>query len=236
MGVLPTDRTIDRSPFTNCGADMFGPFFIKEGRKELKRYVALFTCLGSRAVHIEWTCSMETDSFIQALRRFIERAGNIRILHCDNRSNFVGTQREIAKTFQEMDHQKIQHFPENLGSDYIIWHRNLPAVSHMGGVWERQIRSAWNILMSLLVTYGRSLSDESLRTLFAETEAILNSRSLTVETLDDVKSDQPLIPKNTLTMKTKVVMPPPGEFVRADEFSRRCWRAVQHEAIEFWQR
>ena len=135
-----------------------------------------------------------------------------------------------------MDHQNIRHFLENLGSDYIIWHRNPPKASHMGGVWERQICSAQNILMSLLVTHGRSLNDELLRTLFAETEAILNSRPLTVETLGDVKSEQPLSPNNILTMKTKVVMPPPGEFVRADEFSRRRWRRVQHIANEFWQR
>ena len=96
-----------------------------------------------------------------------------------------------------MDHQKILHFLENLGSDYIIWHRNPPAASHMEGVWQKQIRSAQNILMSLLVTHGRSLNDESLRTLFAETEAILNSRPLTVETLGDVKSDQPLSPTHS---------------------------------------
>ena len=106
----------------------------------------------------------------------------------------------------------------------------------MGGVWERQIHSARNILMSLLVTHGRSLNDESLRTLFAETETILNSRPLTVETLGDVKSEQPLSPNNILTMKTKLVMPPPGEFLRADELSRRRWRRVQHIANEFWQR
>ena len=76
--------------------------------------------------------------------------------------------------------------------------------------------------MSLLVTHGRSLNDESLRTLFAETEAILNSRPLTVQTLGDVKSEQPLSPNNILTMKTKVVMPPSGEFVRVDEYSGRC--------------
>ena len=192
-------------PFTNCGVDMFGPFWIKEGRKKLKRYGTLFTCLASRAVHIECTCSMDTDSFIQALRRFIARRGNIRILRCDNGSNFVGAQRELAKAFQEMDHQKIQHFLENLGSDYITWHRNPPAASHMGGVWERQICSARNILMALMVTHGRGLNDESLRTLFAETEAILNSRPLTVENLADVKSEQPLRPNNILTMKTKVV-------------------------------
>ena len=52
MADLPTDRTLDGPPFTNCGVDMFGPFFIKEGRKELKIYGALFTCLTSRTVHI----------------------------------------------------------------------------------------------------------------------------------------------------------------------------------------
>ena len=75
---------------------------------------------------------METDLFIQALRQFIARRGNARILHCDNGSNFVGAQRELAKAFQEMDHLKIQRFLKNLGSEYITWHRNLPAAYHMG--------------------------------------------------------------------------------------------------------
>ena len=69
MADLTNDRTLDGPPFTNCGVDMFGPFPIKEGRKELKRYGALFTWLASRAVHIEYICSMDTDSFVQALRR-----------------------------------------------------------------------------------------------------------------------------------------------------------------------
>ena len=59
----------------------------------------------------------------------------------DNGSNFVGTQRELAKVFlQKMDHQNIQHFLENLGSDYIIWYRNPLKTSHMGAIWERQIQ------------------------------------------------------------------------------------------------
>ena len=56
--------------------------------------------------------------------------------------------------------------------------------------------------MSLLVTNGRSLNYKSLRTLFVETEAILNSRPLTVEILGNVKGEQPLSPNNILTMKT----------------------------------
>ena len=63
----PNDRTLDGPPFISCGIDMFSPFLIKEGRKELKRYMALFTCLASRAVHIECTCGMDIDSFLQSL-------------------------------------------------------------------------------------------------------------------------------------------------------------------------
>ena len=87
-------------------------------------------------------------------------------------------------------------------------------------------------MIFLLVTLGRGLNDKSLKTLFTE----VNSRALTVKNLGDVKSEQPLIPSNILTMKTKVVMPTPGEFVRAGEFSRRRWRRIQRIANEFWQR
>ena len=105
MADLPNDRTLDGPPFTNCGVDMFGPFLIKESRKELKRYGAFFTCLASWAVHTECTCSMDIDSFIQTLRRFIARRGNIRVLRSENWSNFVGAQKELGNAFKEMDHQ-----------------------------------------------------------------------------------------------------------------------------------
>ena len=56
---LPEERSSDAAPFTYVGMDMFGPFVNKEGRKELKRYGAIFTCLASRAIHLEverqWT-------------------------------------------------------------------------------------------------------------------------------------------------------------------------------------
>ena len=70
--------------------------------------------------------------------------------------------------------------------------------------------------MSLLRTHGRSLNDESLRTLLADTKAIVNSRPLTVDTLGDVQSEQPTCPYNILTIKSKVVLPPPGHFMKPD--------------------
>ena len=63
---------------------------------------------------------------------------------------------------------------------------------------------------------------------------IINSRHLTVETKRDMGSEAPLCPKNVLTMKTNVVLPPPGIFSRPDLYSRRRLRRVQHTANEFW--
>lgn len=75
MADLPKDRATPVPPFTYTGVDYFGPFLIKEGRKEQKRYGCLCTCLASRAIHIETANSLETDSFIYTLRRFIARRG-----------------------------------------------------------------------------------------------------------------------------------------------------------------
>ena len=69
MANLPKDRLEPAPPFTHCGVDYFGPWLIKEGRKELKRYGVLFTCLSSRAIHLEVSATLETDSFINALRQ-----------------------------------------------------------------------------------------------------------------------------------------------------------------------
>ena len=179
---------------------------------------------------------MEIDSFILALRCFIARHGNVRSITSDNGTNFVGADNELKKAFNEMNHQQIQHFLANTGTDWLIWLRNAPAASHMGGVWERQIRLARSILASLLKNHGTCLKDESLHTLMTEVEAIVNSRPLTVETISDPQSLTPLSPSNLLTMKSRVIMPPPGSFIRPDLYNRRQWRRVQHLADEFWSR
>ena len=236
MADLPQDRLKEEPPFTYCGVDMFGPFEIKERRNTLKQYGALFTCLASRAIHIEMTKSMDTDSFILALWRFIARRGNIRSIRCDNGSNFIGAEKELEKCMNEMDNKRIGDFLLEKRADWIVWKKNPPMASHMGGVWERQIRSARTILSSLIRTHSMSLDEESLSTLFAEVEAIVNSRPMVVETINDVNSEVALSPSHILTMKSKVVMPPPGVFGKPDLYCQRRWRRIQHISNEFWSR
>ena len=201
----------------------------------MKRYGVIFACFGCRAIHLETTTSMETDTFILALRRFICRRGPIRTMTSDNGTNFVGADNEMAKAMREMDQKKISNFLLQHSCEWVEWDRNPPQSSHTGGVWERQIRSVRGVLAGLLKEHAARLNDESLRTLLVEVESIVNSRPLTVDSLSD-ESIEPITPNHLLTMKTKVVLPPPGIFQRTDVYCRRRWRAVQFLANEFWNR
>ena len=55
------------------------------------------------------------------------------------------------------------------------------------------------------------LDDESFRSLLVEVESIVNSRPLTFPS-SDVNDSNLLTPNHILTMRSKVVMPPPGNF------------------------
>ena len=121
------------------------------------------------------------------------------------------------------------------GGDWITWKRNHLYASHMGGVLEHQIHSVHSILSSLMQAHGRSLDEESLVMLIAKTERILNFQTLT-SNIDnsDLTSSLPLSPSYLLTMKSKIILPPKGDFLRPNLYSCRRWRQVQHIVNEFW--
>ena len=74
----------------------------------------------------------------------------------------------------EMDNKRIGDFLLEKKADWIVWKKTPPIASHLGGVWERQIRSARTILSSLIRTYSMSFNDQSLSTLSSEFEDIVN--------------------------------------------------------------
>ena len=103
MADLHKDWISEEPPFSYCGIDMFGHFSVKEGCKEMKRYGALFACLSSRAVHIEVTHDMTTNSFIMCLRRFIRHREHVRMIITDSGTYFVSGSLELIESFPEMD-------------------------------------------------------------------------------------------------------------------------------------
>ncbi|XP_053389144.1 uncharacterized protein LOC128552150 [Mercenaria mercenaria] len=93
--LVSEQTTPDKPPFTYIGVDNFGPLLVKSGRSHSKRYGCLFTCLATRAVHIEIAYSLTTDSFIAAFQRFTSRRGTPEKVFSDNGSNLVSIDREL---------------------------------------------------------------------------------------------------------------------------------------------
>ncbi|XP_067023488.1 uncharacterized protein [Acropora muricata] len=133
MADLPHERVASQEPpFTYIGVDCFGPFHIKRGCCLEKRYGVLFTCLTIRAVHVEIAHSLDTSSFINALRRFIARRGVPQEIRSDNGTNFTSADKEIRQVIGKWNQETIKEF---LQQKEILWVFNPPTASHMGGVW-----------------------------------------------------------------------------------------------------
>ena len=120
MADLPNDRIEATPPFTNVGFDVFGPWSIQTRRTRgrttsLKRWGLVFTCLSSRAIHIETLESMDTSSFICALRCFFALRGPASLLRCDQGTNFVGGKSELDNAMREMDQCKLEKVRQRPG-------------------------------------------------------------------------------------------------------------------------
>ena len=228
MAPLPKIRIeVPAHPFENVGVDYFGPISVKRGRGTEKRYGCLFTCLQTRAVHLEISFNMTTDSFIMAFTRFVGRRGKPRKLISDNASNFVSASRELRTWVESLN---VDHLGRVLCSHGIEWSFNPSYASHRGGVWERLIRSVKDGLNR--VTREQTMTDEVLSTLLIEVERILNNRPL-VPFLGDNVDKLALRPSDILLMRNNGGILPEASII--DRYNRG-WRQAQQLASAFWKR
>ena len=232
MADLPEDRLqFNQPPFFITGVDCFGPFYVRKGRSQMKKYGVIFTCMTMRAVHLEVVDSLSTDSFLCALRRFMSRRGQVGTIISDQGRNFVGAKRELKNDWKTL-HSNPNHLTNEMLSRGIKWKFNPPGASHFGGAWERLIRSVRKVLDALLDL--QPLTDETLQTLMCEVEAILNNRPLTPVSADH-RDLEPLTPNHILLMQGR----PPvqmGLYDANDLMGRKMWKQAQYLADQFWRR
>ncbi|XP_070562373.1 uncharacterized protein [Ptychodera flava] len=229
MSPLPHARvTPGKPPFSSVGVDFFGPLKVKWRRGTAKRYGCIFTCLAIRAVHIEVTHTLSTDSFIQAVWRFVSRRGPPNTVYSDNGTNFRGAEVEVKEALASWNQEKIT---DSLRKRDIQWYFNPPAASHAGGVWERMIRSVRKILRSLVG--NRLIDDETLLTLMAEVEKIINDRPLTHQS-NDPNDLEPLTPNSLLLLRPNPCTSPGDLVARYTANDRR--RHAGQMANLFWKR
>ena len=228
MSDLPAERLgYHQPPFSNCGVDYFGPFHVTIRRSSEKRWGFLFTCLTTRAIHIELVPSMDTSSCVMAIERFISRRGTPSIIWSDNGTNFVGAKKEILLCIKNWNAEA----PLSLIHKNIKWKYNPPSAPHQGGAWERMVRSCKRVFYAILES--RKLTDEILNTTMRLVEGSLNARPLT-SVSDDPDSLEALTPNHFFLGQHSLTFPS----LRSSEnysHSKRYARA-QSYANAIWQR
>lgn len=157
--------------------------------------------------------------------------GKVHWLH-SNQGNFTGADRELAKLMEKCEKGKLKNFLISHGSKFI---QHVPQSSYMDGIWERQIWSIQSNFTGLLCNATGRFDSSSLWSFFCEIMAIVNSRTLSRENLNDPLGRIPTTPNHLLTPKTEPVIPPSGEFVCEDLYTRKRWKKVQYLSERFWQ-
>ena len=162
MAPLPDFRIKPSHPFTFVGLDYCGPLNVT--RAAQKRYVLLFTCAATRAVHLELTRTMNISDFHLAFTRFCSRRGKPKKVISDNAQTFVRAKKDLA----------LQN---------IEWQFITPRAPWHGAFYERMVRSVKEPLRKVI---GNSILNEvELATLLCKVEAMINERPLTSIKEDD---------------------------------------------------
>ena len=230
MAALPKDRVRACSrPFQHVGIDYFGPMEVTIHRRRHKRYGCLFTCLATRAVHLQVTDSLDQDSFLMAFDCFALRRGFPSTCYSDNGTNLVAGEREIR---QSLEHWNQQLIGSTLAAKNIKWVFNPPAAPHFGGVWERMVQSAKRALRAIL--NGRTVTDKILETAMVEVENLINSRPLTHVSVHPT-DPEPLTPNHFLIGAAH----PNQVFASADDDEvplKKKFAYVKMLADHFWKR
>lgn len=153
-GDLPSFRREFLHPFTVTGIDFFGPICVQGA----KRYVLLFTCSSTRAVHLELVQSCGAAHTALALRRFFSlRGGPPHTIMSDN-----------APTFRQLSGEL---------TGLCTWSFIPEASPWWGGFWERLVGLVKRALRITL--HGQKLNIAQFTTVLYEVTHFINLRPLT---------------------------------------------------------
>ena len=233
MAPLPRPRLQSLRAFERVGVDYGGPSLTKQGRgkAKAKRYLCLFTCLATRAVHLEMSYSLDKALFINAFTRMVSRRGTPVYVISDNGTNFVGAEREMRELVQALNHDKIAQ--ETTKYQPIDWKFNPPSAPHFGGVFEAMIKSAKKA--TKMVLGDAVVTDEELQTAMCGAERLVNSRPITYVS-SDPNDPSPLTLSHFIVGQIGGVFAPEAlDQVEANN-PRNRWHRVQQLLQLFWKR
>jgi len=175
MPAWPAERVSKSAPFEYVGLDYFGPIKVEVRGEPQKMWGCLFTCLVTRAVHIEAVVDCSSQEFLSALIRFVSRRRCPEQIISDNAAQFklVSILGDKAWKRVPTDASVLSYAAKN----GIRWKYTTELAPWSGGHYERLVGIVKSVLR--VVIGRRLLSWTDFVTLTVETEAIVNSRPIT---------------------------------------------------------
>ena len=174
MSDLPQSRvTANKKPFFYCGLDYFGPMSFVEGRSHRKAWGLLFTCMSSRAVHVELVTSLTLSEFILAFTRFTDLRGPVSTIYSDNGTTFQAAAKVLPKLLESTE------LKNSLRKNGINWEFIPPYAPAQGGAWETMVKQIKHVIANILEKSQRRPSFVELLTYVGSATKIVNDRPLT---------------------------------------------------------
>ena len=176
MSPLPIERLKPSPAFLNVGVDYFGPYSIKgevQQRIRGKGYGVIFTCLFSRAVHVDLANDYSTSGFLLVLRRFVSIRGYPQKMFSDNGTNLVGASNELKQAIQGLDWEEIRNYGVHKGLEWVFSPGNAPWYN---GATEALVKTVKRALNAVAGEHVFCYSE--LQTLLFEAAQLVNQRPI----------------------------------------------------------
>ena len=123
MASLPIDKLKPALPFSVCGIDLFGPFWLKgevNKRSSGKGYGIIFTCFVTRAVYLDLATDYSTDGFLVTFRRFVTIRGYPRKIYSDRGSQLIAASKELRAMFKHLDWDRLKGVSVENGLEWVF--------------------------------------------------------------------------------------------------------------------
>jgi len=191
MAPYPKSRVSESPPFSQTGLDYMDPFHIRDKDGTVKIWICLFTCMVTRADHLEIVSNMSTSTFLNCFRRFIACKGTPKQIICDNAPNFKSASEVTNLVWKNIiTAENVQSYSSSVG---ITWVFIVELAPWMGGLYERMVGL---VKRALRKTIGkRLLTYDQFNTVVKEAESVVNSRHL-IFVGDDINSTIVITPQN----------------------------------------
>ena len=242
MSPLPSIRLDNPEAWTNVGIDYAGPFACKHScmedshskkncphPKQSKVWIALFTCMHSRAIHVEVVRDCTTLEFLYAFRKFVARKGIPKTFYSDQ-----------AKTFKAADKQLRQLLGKGMNEIYectyytscpVEWKFSTETAPWTNGCTERLVGLFKKQFQIVLRKHPQTLAQ--LEVITSEITASVNERPLGVVSGDP---ECPAITPNMLsTGRRHLPIQTPSSEVLSTMPCDRMWFERKKALATFWK-